>query len=80
MSQTAAEREEHLRQHVRSENQRGDRRMQWMWEDADEQDLAHRFVFEFTQRHPMLLEEANEVLTGNPAVLRTWDAISSQAA
>ena len=35
--QTAEEREEHLRQHVRSEHQRGDRRLQWMWEDSDEQ-------------------------------------------
>ena len=35
--QTAEEREEHLRQHVRSENQRADRRLQWMWEDADAQ-------------------------------------------
>merc|ERR1711969_294595 len=35
--QTAEEREEHLRQHVHSEHQRNNRRLQWKWEDTDVQ-------------------------------------------
>eukprot|EP01045_Picozoa_sp_COSAG04_P026773 COSAG04_NODE_3785_length_2534_cov_1.593429_1_plen_259_part_10 len=37
MSQTAEEREGDLRQHVRTETARADRRLQWMWEDTDKQ-------------------------------------------
>src|SRR5262245_30535625 len=47
---------------------------------ADDKDLADRFVFQFAQGHPVFLEEPDEVLTGNAAILGTGDAITAQAA
>jgi len=45
-----------------------------------DQDLVIDLGFEVSQGHSMLLEEAEEVLSGDPTVLRARDAISSQPA
>src|SRR5438094_700081 len=47
---------------------------------ADDEDLADRFVFQLAQRHSVFLEEPDQVLTRDPAVLGTGDPITAQAA
>jgi hypothetical protein len=45
---------------------------------ADEQNFAHRFVFQFAQGHSMLFKESNEVFTRDAAVLGTGNSITTQ--
>src|SRR5579872_5636150 len=45
---------------------------------ADQQDLVPFFFFEFPQRHSVFLEETNELLAGDAAILAAGDTISLQ--
>jgi hypothetical protein len=47
---------------------------------ADDQDLMIDLGLQVAQGHPVLLEEPEQVLARDPAVLRARDAISAQAA
>src|SRR5262249_29876899 len=47
---------------------------------AYDQDLVPAFLFEFTQGHAMLLEELDEVLAGDAAVLASGDAVAAEPA
>ena len=44
------------------------------------QDLAHRLVFQLAERHAVLFEKADQVLAWNPAILRTRDSVTAEAA
>src|SRR5580658_2871252 len=46
----------------------------------DDEDLVPLFFLEFSQRHPMFLEEPDELLAGNAAVLAAGDAVASETA
>ena len=47
---------------------------------ADEQHLAHRFVFQFAQRHAVFFEEPNQVFARNTAILGTRNPIAAETA
>ena len=47
---------------------------------ADDEDLVIDLGLEVAQRHPVLFEEPEQVLAGDPPVLRAGDPISAQAA
>lgn len=45
---------------------------------TDDEDLVPTFFFQFTQRHAMLFEEADEVFTWNASILAAGDAIATE--
>ena len=47
--------------------------------DADEQDFAHRFIFKLSERHPVLLQEPDQVLARDAAVLRAGNPVAAEA-
>ena len=47
---------------------------------GDDEDFRHRFVFQVTKGHSMLLEELDQVFTRDASVLGTGDPVSLQAA
>ena len=47
---------------------------------GDDEHFGHRLVLEVAQRHAVLLEEPNQVLAGDPPVLRSGDAVALESA
>src|SRR5581483_3849561 len=45
---------------------------------TDDEDLVPPFFFELAQRHPMFLEELDEVLAGNAAVLTAGNPVAAE--
>ena len=47
---------------------------------ADDQDLVQTFFFELSQRHPMFLEEFDEMFARNPPILAAGNTVAAQPA
>jgi hypothetical protein len=46
---------------------------------ADDQDLVPAFAFELAQRHAVFLEELDQVLAGDAAILAAGDPVAAQS-